>query len=74
MKIKEALVKGSKILSENNIEEAMLNAKILLSYILNLNMAEIIIHFDSNIEENMEKAFLYGIEKIARRLSCAIYN
>jgi len=72
MKIKDVLNKGIKILKENNVADASLTARLLLSDILGCRKEDLVINQDKEVEE--EKKFLEGIEKISRRLSSSIHN
>ena len=72
MKIKDVLNKGIKILKENNVADASLTARLLLSDILGCRKEDLVINQDKEVEE--ETKFLEGIEKISRRLSSSIYN
>lgn len=72
MKIKDVLNKGIKILKENNVADASLTARLLLSDILGCRKEDLVINQDKEVEE--ETKFLEGIEKISRRLSSSIHN
>ena len=64
MKIKEVLLQGITILKENNIEDANLKARILLSDILNKNKAYLLIHDNDEIEEGINRIFLFILERL----------
>ena len=65
MKIKEVLYKSIEILKENNIEEPVLKARILLAYLLGVEKAYLVIHSEDEILEDVEKEFLEKIKEIA---------
>lgn len=65
MTIKELILYGTKKIKESNIENANLQAKILLSYLLNEPKEYLIINQDKEIEVQLEKEFKENIEKIA---------
>ena len=58
MKIKEVLYKSIEILKENNIEEPVLKARILLAYLLGVEKEYLVIHSEDEILEDVEKEFL----------------
>lgn len=64
MKIKEILKKGSSILTESNIEDAYLKARILLSNILGTNKEYLIIHSEEEIDEKIYNQYMNEIEKL----------
>lgn len=63
MKIKEALSKGIEKLKINNIEEASLKARMLLSHILKQNKEYLLIHSEKEIDE---KDFFIGIDNLIK--------
>lgn len=65
MTIQEALNQGKKILTENNIDEASLISRMLLSHILNCKKEELIIK-QEEMQETQAKEFLDGIKKISQ--------
>lgn len=64
MTIKEVLNEARKLLTEYNIEDSGLIAKMLLAHILSCKKEELIIKYDSLIDEKKLNEFLNGIEKI----------
>ncbi len=66
MKIKEILTNGIKTLNEYKREEASLEARMLLSNILNCKKEDLIIRYDQEISDNDLKKFEEGINKIAK--------
>lgn len=66
MTIQEILVKGTKILNKNNIDDAALTAKLLLSKILDFRKEELIIHSDDEVNKNDQEEFLNDIYRIAK--------
>ena len=66
MKIQEVLFKGKKILIENNVEEASLVSRMLLSHILNCSKEELLLKYEEEIKEENQREFLDGIEKISK--------
>ena len=65
MQVKEILNIGIEQLKENNIEEPILKARILLAHILKLRKEDFIIHDCDEISIENENRFNYAIEKIA---------
>ena len=57
MKLQEALIKSVKILKENNISEASLNARLLLANSLSLKKEELAINSDMEIPKEKEEKF-----------------
>ncbi len=66
MQINEAIRKGIKILEENQIEDASLTVRILLSSILICNKEELILKSEERMQDQVEEKFFLGIEKIAK--------
>ena len=64
MKIKDILYLGNKILIENKIEDSNLKAKLLLSELLNKPKEYLMIYDETEIENEISKSFLEGIEKL----------
>lgn len=64
MKIKEILEEARKRLIENNIEDASIVCRQLLSYALNKDKQYLIINMDKEIEEQQRKVFNAYIQKI----------
>lgn len=62
MKIKDILKKGIENLKENNIEEAQLKSRMLLSNILGKQKEYLIIHGEEEINEKITKLFFQKIE------------
>lgn len=65
MTIKELILYGTKKIKENNIENANLQSKILLSNLLNKPKEYLIINQDEQIKIELENEFKKNIEKIA---------
>ena len=57
MTVNEALIKGKKILSKENTEDAGLTTKIFLAYILNITREELIVNYDKEINKKDEEKF-----------------
>ena len=66
MTIQETLNQGKKILNENNIEDASLITRMLLSYMLKCKKEELLIKQYETLEGSQVKEFLSGIEKICK--------
>ena len=64
MKIKDILIKANSILKENNIDDANLKVKILLSDLLGKNKEYLMIHDDEEIEEGLSNIFFEKIERL----------
>jgi release factor glutamine methyltransferase len=64
MKIRELLKSGCDILKLNNIDEANLKAKLLLSYLLNTNKEYLMIHDEEDVDEKIIQCFEDKIEEI----------
>ncbi len=64
MKIKDILIKANSILKENNIDDANLKAKILLSDLLGKNKEYLMIHDDEEIEDGLSNIFFEKIERL----------
>ena len=64
MKIKELIIYGKKILKENNIEDYNIITKILVKYILKMDLTEIIINEDKEISEDEKVRFNVALNKI----------
>lgn len=64
MTIKEILNNGINSLKSNKIENPVLQAKILLSYVLNVSKEYLLIHDDEEIEENQTSKYNELIKKI----------
>ena len=66
MNIQNTLNQGKKILTENQIDEASLIARMLLSHVLKCKKEELIIRQDEEIEEGQVQEFLKRINKISK--------
>ena len=66
MTIQQVLNKGKKILTENNIEEASLISRMLLSYMLKCKKEDLLIKQDEEISEKQVLEFINNIEKISK--------
>jgi len=66
MTINQSLNYAIKKLKENNIEEANIKAKILLSYILSKSKEYLIIHDESELEQEKEILFKEQIEELIK--------
>ena len=64
MKIKEILLNGVKILKENNIDDANMKAKIILSDLLGTNKEYLMIHDDEEINDGLSNIFWEKIERL----------
>lgn len=64
MKIKEVLNKSIEILKNNNIEDAFLKAKIILSSILDVDKSYLIINQEDEIEKKIEDEFFLKINRL----------
>lgn len=58
MNIKEIVIKGKEILNQNNIEEADLISKMLLSSILGCRREELIVNSKKEVEKEIQEKFL----------------
>ena len=65
MKIEELIKKGSKILSQNNIETPIQVCRILLSTIMDKPKEYLILHVDEEISKEVEEKYIEAINKIA---------
>lgn len=68
MKVKEAIEYGIDSLQRNNLDDAKLIVKILLSYILNQKKEYLIIHGDDELSFEEEKSFIDGINKLVNNI------
>ena len=68
MNIKEAIKLGVDELNKNNIDEANLKVKMLLSYILDKPKEYLIINAEERIIKSNEKKFIKGIGKLKRNV------
>ena len=66
MTIQEILNQGKKILNENNIEDASLISRMLLSFVLGCKKEELLIRASEIIEEKQVSDYLSNIEKISK--------
>lgn len=64
MKIKDILIKANSILKENNIDDANLKARILLSDLLGKNKEYLMIHDNKEIEDGLSNIFFEKIERL----------
>ena len=64
MKIKDILIKANSILKENNIDDANLKVKILLSDLLGKNKEYLMIHDDEAIDAGLSNIFFEKIERL----------
>lgn len=64
MKIKDILIKANSILKKNNIDNANLKVKILLSDLLGKNKEYLMIHDEDEIEEGLSNIFFEKIERL----------
>jgi release factor glutamine methyltransferase len=62
LKIKEALLEGKKLLEEVS-DAPMLDAEVLLSYLLGINRAALIAKFDEEIDASLKEKFISLISK-----------
>ena len=58
MNIKEIVIKGKEILNQNNIEEAYIISKMLLSSILGCRREELIVNSKKEVEKEIQEKFL----------------
>ncbi len=66
MNIEELIKTGSKILSENNIENPINVCRILLTKFMNKSKEYLIIHTEKIVDKDIEKKYVEGINKIAK--------
>lgn len=66
MIIKDVLNNGIQALEKGNINEASLNARLLLAYILKCRKEDLIIYGDKEIDKEKQKEFYFGIEKLQK--------
>lgn len=64
MKIKDILKSGIEYLNQNNIDDASLKARILLSNILDKSKEYLIIHGDEEISDKVNKLYIEKIERL----------
>lgn len=64
MKINDILKNGIKILEENNVEEATLKARMLLSNILGESKEYLIIHSEDEVNEKINDLYLEKIDRL----------
>ncbi len=74
MNIKEIVIKGKEILNQNNIEEADLISKMLLSSILGCRREELIVNSKKEVEKEIQEKFLKRNRKNCKWISCSIFN
>ena len=66
MNIKELIIYGTQKIKEQEIENANLQAKLLLSHLLNQTKEYLIINQEKEIEEKIENEFKENIEKLIK--------
>lgn len=66
MKIKDILIKANLILKENDIDDANLKTRILLSDLLGKNKEYLMIHNENEIEEGLSNIFFEKIERLKK--------
>lgn len=66
MKIKDLLLQGISILKEDNIDDANIKARIILSDLLDKNKEYLMIHDEDEIEDGLNKIFLEKIERLKK--------
>lgn len=64
MDIKQALEYGIELLKENNIDEPILKARIILANILNESKEYLLIHEKEELSEELEKLYITNIQKL----------
>ena len=64
MKVKEAYLKGKKILDENLIEDCDIKVRILMCFILNIRKELLIVKLDEELERSRELCFFDNVEKL----------
>lgn len=64
MNIKQALEYGIELLKENNIDEPILKARIILANVFNKNKEYLIIHEKDELSKELEKLYITNIQKI----------
>lgn len=74
MTIKEVLNQGKKNLIKNNIEEASLITRMLLSSIIDVKKEELIIKFNEEIKDEKVLEFFNRNRKSIKRVSYSIFN
>lgn len=68
MKYQECYQKGKRILSDAGIEEAVLDARLLLEYICGTDRNYMLVHGDNEVTGEQESAYFQCIEKRAQRI------
>lgn len=66
--LKGLLVDGTKMLTQAGIDEAELDARYILEYIIGLNSAQYFIHSEDIIEKNKAEEFFRLIERRSKRI------
>lgn len=58
---------GINKLIENNIEDAIFKAELLLEYTLKMSKTEIIINSEKEVPNNLEQKYIFYIEEVISR-------
>ncbi len=58
---------GINKLIENNIEDAIFKAELLLEYTLKMSKAEIIINSEEEVPNDLEQKYIFYIEEVISR-------
>lgn len=74
MTVNELLNKGKMILIENNVEEASLICRMLLSNVLEIRKEDLIIISEKKVKSKKEKDFLNRNRKNKKWIPDSIYN
>ena len=64
MKIKDAYLKGKKILEDNLVEDSDIKARLLICFVLGGRKEELILKLEDELEEKSEKIFFECIDKV----------
>ncbi len=68
MKYQECYQKGSAALAAAGVEEAALDARLLLEHVCGTNRNYLLVHGDNEVTAEQEKSYFQGIEKRAQRI------
>ena len=67
MDIKKLKKVGINKLIENNIEDAIFKAELLLEYTLKMSKTEIIINSEEEVPNDLEQKYIFYIEEVISR-------
>lgn len=68
MKYRECFQKGYDTLTEAGVEEALLDARLLLEHICGTNRNDLLVHGDKEVSAEQENTYFQWIEKRAKRI------